>query len=242
MRSTQIELSRTLENSIAHLWAYHSVLAERATDICAALPLLPQANHSNVSNYLDAVNKYEGELKYVRQRVLLLKSTKIPYTARGVYRSLLYLAIVIDSAHAHLQSLVRPSISSLEMQPYIPDNSYSTSIRNLVSILYRLFDFDSFPPCLMPITVAALAYRDSTVLGLLTKYQKYRPDLVQPYVGLLSPALPASRTPLDFTVNHIPDAESNPWPQIRLLAPVFPANILAHCSKTVRELSDGGDL
>jgi len=214
MRFTQFEPSSASERSIACLWAGHSVLAERASDIRAALPLLPKADSSNVSRYLNAVNEYEGTLNNVRQRVLLLKSRPARNTAPRVCLSLLYLEILVDSAHAHLQTFVRPSIPLLGMQPHIPDNSYSDSIRNVVFTLYRFFGFDSFVPCLMPITVAALAYRDPRVLDLLTKYKAYRPNLVQPYVGLLSCAWPPSNTPLYFTVNHNPEVESNPLSQI----------------------------
>ena len=211
MRSTQFELSRASEHFIAYLWACHSVLAERASNIRAALPLLPKDDSSDVSRYLNAVNEYEGTLNNVRQQVLLLESRKV---APRVCLSLLYLEILVDSANAHLQTFVRPSIPSLGMQPHIPDNSYSDSIRNVVFTLYWFFGFDSFAPCLMPITVAALAYRDPGVLDLLTKYKAYRPDLVQPYVGLLSRAWAPPNTPLYFTVNHIPEAESNPLSQI----------------------------
>jgi len=111
-------------------------------------------------------------LKYVHHRLSLLKAGQTQNITRRVYPSLLYLEIVTDSAHAHLQSFIRTSISFLGIEPYSPDNSYSESIRNVVLTLYRLF---SFVPCLMPITVAALAYRDPTALDLLTKYQAYRP-------------------------------------------------------------------
>jgi len=196
-------------NSIAYLWALYSVLAGRASKISALLPLGTAARNLNLSSYFRAVGEYEKRLRHFQQQVDLFESEATRNTTPQVYRSLWYFDIVLQSAYAHLQNFVRPSISLFQGHPHLarPENSYLDGIRWTVSKIQLYFGLDSVIPCLLPITVAALACADPWVQDWLTEYETYKPDLVNPYKRRL---YSASTSP-HLTANPIPDSESHPF-------------------------------